>query len=112
MTQIIAIPVSNNCLCQHFGHCQQFAIYKIEDKNIMEENYLTPPPHEPGVLPAWLASKGVTHVITGGMGQRAISLFQQQNISVYTGAPEKSARSLIEDFLNNTLITGVNACDH
>jgi predicted Fe-Mo cluster-binding NifX family protein len=46
------------------------------------------------------------------MGHRAISLFQQQNIQVYTGAEEKPARILAEDFLENKLKTGTNACDH
>ena len=32
MEQIIAIPVSNNCLCQHFGHCEKFAVFTTEDK--------------------------------------------------------------------------------
>ncbi|MBN1413889.1 MAG: NifB/NifX family molybdenum-iron cluster-binding protein [Bacteroidales bacterium] len=112
MNQIIAIPVSDNCLCQHFGHCKQFAIFRAEDKKITEEIYLDPPPHEPGILPAWLASKGVTHVIAGGMGHRAISLFNQHNIQVYTGVLEKSARKLAEEFLDENLATGENTCDH
>lgn len=112
MKQVIAIPTSSNCLCQHFGHCEKFAIFNIENKKITQETYTTPPPHEPGVLPKWLASKGVTHIIAGGMGQRAISLFNTQNIQVYTGVEEKPARMLIEEFLNDTLSTGVNICDH
>ncbi|MBN2272930.1 MAG: NifB/NifX family molybdenum-iron cluster-binding protein [Bacteroidales bacterium] len=112
MKHIIAIPTNNNCLCQHFGHCEKFAIYHAEDYQIKEESYLDPPAHEPGVLPAWLASKGVTHVISGGMGHRAISLFNQQNIEVYTGVEPKPAKIIAEEFLNNKLITGTNACDH
>ena len=112
MKQIIAIPTSNNCLCQHFGHCEKFAIFQAEDGKITGESYLVPPPHEPGVLPAWLASKGVNYVIAGGMGQRAISLFNQHNITVLTGAEDKPARALADEFLKNELQTGVNACDH
>lgn len=112
MKQVIAIPASKNILCQHFGHCEKFAIFHVEGDEIAEEFHLTPPPHEPGILPAWLASKGVTHVIAGGMGHRAISLFHQQNIQVSTGAEEKQVRLLAEEFLNNTLNTGENACDH
>jgi predicted Fe-Mo cluster-binding NifX family protein len=112
MKQIVAIPTSNNYLSQHFGHCEKFAIFQIEDNKITEETYLTPPPHEPGVLPAWLASKGVTHIIAGGMGQKAIVLFNQQNIYVFTGVEEKPARTLAEEFINNKLQTGMNACDH
>jgi ATP-binding protein involved in chromosome partitioning len=112
MKQIIAIPISNNCLCQHFGHCEKFVLFETENKKITGEKYLNPPPHEPGVLPVWLASQGATHIIAGGMGHRAISLFNQQNIQVITGAEEKTAKLLVEDFLENKLTTGVNACDH
>ncbi len=112
MEQIIAIPVINNSLCQHFGHCKKFAVYTTENKKVIAESYLIPPPHEPGVLPSWLGSRGVTHVIAGGMGQRAVSLFNRHDISVFTGAEEKTPRTLVEDFLTGKLTTGANACDH
>jgi len=112
MKQIIAIPTSSDSLCQHFGHCEKFAVFHTENNEIIKEYYLDPPPHEPGVLPAWLASRGITHVIAGGMGHRAISLFNQHNIQVYTGVEEKPARKLAEEFLNETLVTGKNTCDH
>ena len=112
MKHIIAIPTSNNCLCQHFGHCEKFALFQVEEGKITSESYLVPPPHEPGVLPAWLASQGANYIIAGGMGHRAISLFNQQNITVLIGAEAKPARTLVEDFMNNELKTGVNMCDH
>jgi len=112
MKMIIAIPTSNDCLCQHFGHCEKFVVFETENSRITRETHLVPPPHQPGILPAWLASKGITHVISGGMGHRAISLFNQQNITVFTGAEEKQAISLAEDLINDRLITSVNACDH
>jgi len=112
MKHIIAIPTNNSSLCQHFGHCEKFAVFQVEDGKIINESYLTPPPHEPGVLPSWLASQGVDHIIAGGMGHRAISLFNQYNISVLIGAEEKPAQALVEEFLRNELKTGVNLCDH
>ncbi|MBN2350411.1 MAG: ATPase [Bacteroidales bacterium] len=112
MKQVIAIPTSSNSLCQHFGHCEKFALFETENKKITGEKYLSPPPHEPGVLPAWLAQQGATHIIAGGMGQHAISLFFQQSIQVIIGAEIKPARILAKEFLENKLTTGVNACDH
>lgn len=108
----IAIPVINHHLCAHFGHCDEFALIETEDENIIKESRLVPPLHQPGILPGWLASQGVTIVIAGGMGHRAIALFEQQGIQIMTGAVSKTPRELVEDFLNNRLITGVNACDH
>lgn len=112
MRHVIAIPTINEQLCSHFGHCEKFAVFHAEDSAVKEVLYLDPPPHEPGVLPAWLASQGVTHVISGGMGHRAISLFRQQNIVVITGAETKPARTVVDEYLSNNLSTGDNACDH
>jgi predicted Fe-Mo cluster-binding NifX family protein len=112
MKQIIAIPTNDDCLCQHFGHCGKFAVFQAENNKIIKEYTLDPPPHEPGVLPGWLAARGITHVIAGGMGHRAISLFNSYNIQVFTGAEEKSARTLAEELLDDKLTTGINTCNH
>ncbi len=112
MKNIIAIPLQNNRLCQHFGHCEQFALIEVENQSIISEQLVTPPPHEPGLLPAWLAERGVTDVIAGGMGQRAIGLFEAQNIQVNVGVDEKGPSDLVSEWLNNKLVTGSNACDH
>ncbi|HBG86839.1 MAG TPA: ATPase [Marinilabiliaceae bacterium] len=112
MKSIIAIPLESGRLCSHFGHCQQFAIIGVENNEIVDENLITPPPHEPGLLPGWLAERGVTDVIAGGMGQRAINLFTGQNIKVSVGAEPKSPKELVTDWIKSTLITGVNSCDH
>ncbi|HPF02795.1 MAG TPA: NifB/NifX family molybdenum-iron cluster-binding protein [Bacteroidales bacterium] len=112
MKRRIAVPLEDGILCSHFGHCEQFAIIDTDNNSISAEELLTPPPHEPGLLPAWLAEKGVTDVIAGGMGQRAINLFNQQNINVFVGAPVKEPRMLAGDLLNDSLHAGANYCDH
>ncbi|HOO98296.1 MAG TPA: NifB/NifX family molybdenum-iron cluster-binding protein [Bacteroidales bacterium] len=112
MKRRIAVPLEDGILCSHFGHCEQFAIIDTDNNSISAEELLTPPPHEPGLLPAWLAEKGVTDVIAGGMGQRAINLFNQQNINVFVGAPVKEPRMLAGDLLNDSLQAGANYCDH
>jgi len=73
---------------------------------------VTPPPHEPGILPGWLAEKGVTDIIAGGIGQRAIGLFNQNKINVFVGAQIKDPSELANDLINNTLVAGANYCDH
>lgn len=112
MKRRIAIPLENGILCSHFGHCQQFSIIDTQDNLITGENLVTPPPHEPGLLPGWLAEKGVTDVIAGGMGQRAIGLFTQQKINVFVGAPVKEPKVLASDLLSDHLEAGANYCDH
>jgi predicted Fe-Mo cluster-binding NifX family protein len=112
MKKRIAIPLEGGMLCSHFGHCEQFALLDADDNSITKETMITPPPHEPGLLPGWLAEKGVTDVIAGGMGQRAIGLFNRHSINVFVGAPVKSPDELATDLLNNRLQAGANYCDH
>ena len=110
----IAIPVNEGKLCQHFGHCETFAVIDVDDnsKQIINREDLTPPPHEPGVLPVWLHKQGVTIVIAGGMGQRAQQLFAQNGIKVVIGASSGTPEELVLAYLQDTLKTGENICDH
>lgn len=104
--------MENGVLCAHFGHCQQFAIVDVVDGVITDVRELTPPEHVPGIYPRWVASFGVTDVIGGGMGQKAIDLFNQQNINAFVGAPIKSAKELVTDFIENKLNLTANYCNH
>jgi ATP-binding protein involved in chromosome partitioning len=111
----IAIPTSNKKLCMHFGHCEQFTMIEVDESNVSTQKteVLDPPPHEPGILPHWLAQHGADIIITGGMGQRALNLFEEQNIKVVTGASgELTPTEVAQAYLNGTLITGSNICDH
>ncbi len=107
-----AVPLADGVLCNHFGHCQQFAILTVDGERVVKKELLTPPPHEPGVLPRWLHGLGVEIVIAGGMGRRAIDFFAQSGIKVITGAPIMSPETIVEQYLAQALPTGPNVCDH
>lgn len=107
-----AVPTNDRKLCQHFGHCEAFAIMEAEDGRVMNETYVDAPEHEPGLLPKWLGEKGVQCIIAGGMGSRAQGLFAERGIKVVTGALAEDPRQAVELYLKGTLETGVNTCDH
>lgn len=108
----IAVPMAEGALCMHFGHCSTFALVDVENNVVVAVKEVVPPPHQPGLLPPWLADLGVTMVIAGGMGSRAQAIFQSNGISVLTGASGTGAREIVENYLAGTLTTGGNACDH
>jgi predicted Fe-Mo cluster-binding NifX family protein len=112
MNKIIAIPMESGVLSAHFGHCQQFAIVEVKNDSIISIKELDPPEHVPGLYPRWVAQFGVTDVIAGGMGQQAIMLFNQQNINAFVGAPVKTAKELVEDFIAGRLELTANYCNH
>lgn len=110
----IAIPIEGERLAMHFGHASRFAVFTIDDENkaVTAVNRLVPPPHEPGVLPAWLSGEGANVILAGGMGQRARDLFERQGIRVVVGVPEQDAGSAVAAFLEGKLTAGENPCDH
>lgn len=110
----IAIPVTNGRLSMHFGHCEEFAIMDVDtqSKAVVSTELVRAPEHQPGLFPRWLAGKRVNTVITGGMGGRAQSLFAAENIEVVVGAPAEEPEALALAYLNGTIETGSNVCDH
>ncbi|NLF38832.1 ATPase [bacterium] len=110
----IAIPIAEGRLAQHFGHCAQFAIISVDPdtKEILARTDVDAPPHQPGLLPQWLAVQGVTTVIAGGMGQRAQDIFHSEGIATLIGAPADTPERLVAAHLAGTLKLGDNVCDH
>jgi len=108
----IAIPTANGKLAMHFGHCEKFTIVNVENNKVVSTEDATPPAHEPGVLPKWLGEQNVNVIIAGGMGSRAQNLFAENNIKVVVGASADTVESLVAAFLDNSLVSGDNVCDH
>ncbi|RLB10195.1 MAG: ATPase [Deltaproteobacteria bacterium] len=108
----IAVPVDGGLISQHFGHAELFLIAEVEDGEIKRTETKTPPPHEPGAIPRWMNELGVDVIITGGMGRRALALFDEYGIKVVVGAPQIDPIEAIKEYLKGTLITGENVCSH
>jgi predicted Fe-Mo cluster-binding NifX family protein len=110
----IAIPVANGTLCAHFGHCEKFALIDVDPdaKTIIGRSEVDAPPHQPGLLPPWLAERGAKVIIAGGMGERAQMLFAQQGIQVIVGVASNTVDEIITAYLAGTLAAGENCCDH
>jgi len=108
----IAIPTKDGMLCPHFGHCRQFAIVDVdtEKREILKVEMLTPPEHEPGIIPEWLKGLGCNMVIAGGMGARAIDALADSGVGVVCGAPEHAPHDIVMDYLQGQLMTQGYTC--
>lgn len=112
MKKTIVIPVTGGLLSEHFGHCEEFYFASVEGDRILEEHFLTPPEHEPGLYPGWVKNQGGTLVIAGGMGKKARTLFAGNGVEVIVGAPSETPRKVAKAYLGGTLQTTANSCDH
>ena len=110
----IAIPLVQGQLSLHFGHCDEFAIVDVnsEEQRVSGIHTVSAPSHAPGVLPQWLRQQDVNVVIAGGMGSRAQMLFAQHAIDVVIGATAGGPEAIATAYLDGSLQSGANICDH
>jgi predicted Fe-Mo cluster-binding NifX family protein len=84
----IALPSNGTHVDEHFGHCECFTIFDIDDENkIVSEETLTPPPGcgcKSNIVPQ-LASMGVSVMLAGNMGGGAVNLLTNSGIKVIRG---------------------------
>lgn len=105
----IAIPTDSGQVAAHFGRCPQFTLVEIEDNQIKRQETIDNPGHKPGYIPQFLQEQGVDCVITGGMGRKAIDLFDQYGIEVRTGV-EGELAAVIDKFIRQELDSEGNLC--
>ncbi|MCE5299000.1 MAG: NifB/NifX family molybdenum-iron cluster-binding protein [Methanoregulaceae archaeon] len=110
-TQRVAIAADGNGVSSHFGHCEKYTVYHIRNKEIFHQEYILNPGHEPGKLPRLLASCGITHVLAGGMGMKAVQLFEEQGIQVIMGV-SGPVDAVISDFIEDRIVPGESTCHH
>ncbi|MDN7023350.1 dinitrogenase iron-molybdenum cofactor biosynthesis protein [Methanoculleus sp. FWC-SCC1] len=107
----IAIAKEGTRVSEHFGHCEGYAIYRIENSTLVREDDLASPGHEPGRLPAFLHEHGVDLVIAGGMGPRAVEIFTRNGIEVILGV-SGAVDSAAEEYAAGSLAAGESSCHH
>ena len=105
----IAVASEGKKMTEHFGHCVNFMIYNIENNKITKEESVDNPGHRPGFLPNFLADKGVKVIISGGMGQGAVDIFNERDVEVIIGA-SGDARTAVESYLKGELKTTGSVC--
>jgi predicted Fe-Mo cluster-binding NifX family protein len=109
-----AVPITDDKVAAHFGHCSHFAFFDVDEetKMIVRKEVIPSPGHQPGVLPAWLAEEGVSVVIASGMGSRARAIFNENHIEVIIGVLNDDPEKAVTEYIKGELSTGDNICDH
>lgn len=107
----VAVASEGQTITMHFGHCQGFTIYDIEDNKVTGKSFIPNPGHKPGFLPVFLKDNNVDIIIAGGMGGSAQDLFNQNGIEVIVGVQGMSDDA-IDLYLKGELKSTGSVCDH
>lgn len=105
----VASEEKGKLVTQHFGHCEGYTIFNTENKQIMDQNFVPNPGHKPGFLPNFLNDKGVKVIISGGMGAKAVNIFNEKGIEVITGA-NGSTEDAVNRYLQGNLKSTGEIC--
>ena len=95
----------------HFGRCPYYVIVDLDGQEVRSITEIENPyfrSHEPGQVPRFIQQQNVDVMLTGGMGGRAIMLFEQFGIEPVTGA-RGTVRATLEAYLGGSL-TGAESC--
>jgi len=99
----IAIPLVRGRLSEHFGQCETYRIYQVENDAVSNETELVPEVTESSQLPIWAAEAGITDIIAHRVDKSIISLFAPYHINLFVGITLNSPENLISDYLNGRL---------
>ncbi|MBE9487720.1 MAG: NifB/NifX family molybdenum-iron cluster-binding protein [Bacteroidetes bacterium] len=110
----IAVPTRGEVVDSHFGHCEFYTIFNIDENKKIASCQTLPSPQGCGCksnIAQVLEELGVTIMIAGSMGNGALIVLKKHNIEVYRGCEGK-----IIDVVNNFLSGGIKdsgeACSH
>jgi nitrogen fixation NifU-like protein len=104
----IAVPLADGKLTERLGRCERFAFVDVNpaERKILRREDIDAPPHKPGILFPWVAKRGASVIIAGGISRRARGLFTEQGIRVIVGAPVATPERLVSEYLAGTLQAG------
>lgn len=105
----VAITTDGKSVSEHFGHCEGFTIYEVENNKVSSSQFHPNPGHVPGLLPNYLNDQGVKVIIAGGMGGGAIQIFNEKAIETITGVSGQ-LDEVIGKYLNGDLVSTGSVC--
>ena len=106
----IAVSSEGKKASGHFGHCEGFTMYEVEDDKILNTEFIPNPGHRQGFLPVFLKEKGTNVIISGGMGGTAQQLFQDNEIQVIVGVTG-NCDDIIKDYIDGKLKSTGSICE-
>ncbi len=109
----IALPSNGTHVDEHFGHCESFTIFDVDDqKQIVSEETLTPPPGcgcKSSIVPQ-LAGMGVSVMLAGNMGQGAVHILGDNGIKVVRGCTG-NVREVAQSYLSGNVDDSGTSCE-
>lgn len=110
----IAVPTRNNFVDEHFGHCEYYTVYSIENGKVDSKQILESPVGCgcKSSIASVLREMNVTTMLAGNMGAGAQNVLGMQGIKVIRGC-SGNIDEVVNQFLTGQLTdSGVSCSQH
>lgn len=112
--KLIAVPTRDEMVDNHFGHCEYYTVFHVDDNNNIINSQRLDSPQGCGCksnIASVMQQMGITIMLAGNMGEGAYNKLTQHNIGVIRGCSGPVVE-VIKAYLNGSLIDFAMGCDH
>jgi predicted Fe-Mo cluster-binding NifX family protein len=109
----VALPSRQNRIDEHFGHCEYFTVFTVDEKNSIVTQEIVSSPAGCGCrsnIAGTLKQMGVTLMLAGNMGQGAVNVLNSVGIDVVRGCAGDVKEVMLAWLSGNLADSGV-ACE-
>jgi predicted Fe-Mo cluster-binding NifX family protein len=110
----VALPTRGNLVDDHFGHCEAYTVFSIDENKKIIGSEMLPSLQGCGCksnIAAVLQQKGVSVMLAGNMGGGALNVLNSFGIHVYRCC-SGDVRQVTEAFLKGTITDSGEGCHH
>ena len=108
----IALPTQNNNIDSHFGHCEFFTVFTINDNKEILAEEIVPSPVGCGCksnISSTLASMDVQLMLAGNMGEGAVNVLRSSGIDVVRGC-SGNVHAVVRQWLDGQAVDSGSSC--
>lgn len=108
----VAVPTRGNEVDDHFGHCEMYTVFNIDENNKIISSTILPSPQGcdcKSNIAAILQEMGVSVMLAGNMGGGALNVINNHGIDVYRGC-SGDVHQLVETFLKGNVEDSGEGC--
>lgn len=109
----IAVPTRGGVVDNHFGHCDHYTIFTVNDGEVKMKEILPSPQGcgcKSGIVLV-LRQKGVQVMLAGNIGEGAKNVLESNEIKVIRGC-SGDIDKLVSDYLSGNVVDNGEICNH
>ncbi len=107
----IALPSRGDTIDSHFGHCEYFTVFTVNESEIVNQD-IVPSPSGCGCksnIASVLAEMGVTMMLAGNMGDGAVNVLNRSGIDVVRGC-QGNVKEVALAWLSGSITDSGDSC--